>query len=165
MNRRLTLKSQLYSLSMTDKMSVEEHLRNVSTIVGQLVNLGIIVPDDELVDRVLTSLPTSWLIFRQMITNKENFMSFVELENLMIQEDGLRTRARDLEGSEEAMFVSRYNQRSNRFSSERETRGHHHFRGRSSYQRGLANPNSGSGGFIAQTSPPNGGSDHRSPNM
>jgi hypothetical protein len=44
-----------------------------------------------------------------MITNRENLVSFAELKNLMIQEDGLRTRARDLEGGEEAMFASRYN--------------------------------------------------------
>jgi hypothetical protein len=32
MNRHLSLKSQLYSLKMTDKMSIEEHLRNVSSL-------------------------------------------------------------------------------------------------------------------------------------
>jgi hypothetical protein len=114
---------------MTNRMSVEEHLRNVSTIVGQLANLGIIVPDEELVDRVLTSLSTSWLIFRQMITNREHVVSFTELENLLIQEDGLCTRARDLEGSEEAMFVSRYHQRSGRSSFARGDCGRHQPRG------------------------------------
>jgi hypothetical protein len=59
MNRRLTLKSQLYNLKMTEKMNIEEHLRSVSTITGALANIGVIVPDNELVDRVLTSLLSS----------------------------------------------------------------------------------------------------------
>jgi hypothetical protein len=164
MNRRLTLKSQIYSLSMTNRMSVEEHLRNISTIVCQLANLGTIVLDEELVDRVLTSLPTSWLIFRQMITNRENVVSFVELENLLIQEDGLRTRARDLEGSEEALFISRYNHHSGRPSFARGDRGRHHHRGRGSYHRGFPSSNPSGSNFVTHSSTPNGGSDHRSSN-
>jgi hypothetical protein len=162
MNRRLTLKSQLYGLLMTDRMSIEEHLRNVSTIVGQLANIGIVVLDEELVDRVLTSLPTSWLIFRQMITNREHPVSFAKLENLMIQEDGLHTRTRDLEGSEEAMFASRYNHRSGHSGSKR---GRSHFQGRNSYQRGFGNLNHSGGGSNPQPNSysTNGGSDHRSP--
>jgi hypothetical protein len=34
MNRRLSLKSQLYSLKMTEKMTIEEHLRNVSSLTS-----------------------------------------------------------------------------------------------------------------------------------
>jgi hypothetical protein len=50
MNRRLSLKSQLYSLKMTERMTIEEHLRNVSSLTGQLVNIGFAIPDEELVD-------------------------------------------------------------------------------------------------------------------
>jgi hypothetical protein len=58
MNKHLSLKSQFYSLKMTKKISIEEHLRHVSTLTGQLANIGITIPDDELVDRVFTSLLT-----------------------------------------------------------------------------------------------------------
>jgi hypothetical protein len=64
MNRRLTLKSQLYSLKMTKKMTIEEHLWNVSTFTGQIANIGIAIPNEELVDRVLTSLPSSWDLWK-----------------------------------------------------------------------------------------------------
>jgi hypothetical protein len=50
LNRRLSLKSQLYSLKMTERMTIEEHLRNVSSLTGQLVNIGFAIPDEELVD-------------------------------------------------------------------------------------------------------------------
>jgi hypothetical protein len=64
MNRRLSLKSQLYSLKMIEKMSIEEHLHNVSSLTRQLANIGITISDEEIVDRVLTSLPSSWETFR-----------------------------------------------------------------------------------------------------
>jgi hypothetical protein len=126
---------------MTNRMSVGEHLRNVNTIVGQLANMGIVVPYEELLDLVFKSLLASWFIFRQMITNRENFVYFAKLENLMIQEDGLRTRALELEGSEEPMFASRYNQRSSRspfgrfFSDWRCS----NFCGRGSFPQGFGN--------------------------
>jgi hypothetical protein len=36
-----------------------EHLKDISSLTMQLANIGCIVPDDELVDRVLTSMPPS----------------------------------------------------------------------------------------------------------
>ena len=100
MNRRMTLKSQLYSLKMSEKSTVEEHLRNVSSLLAQLANIGTLIPDEEIVDRVLTSLPASWSIFRQMICGREHPLSFLELEALLIQEDGVRARSRDQEDDE-----------------------------------------------------------------
>jgi hypothetical protein len=56
----------------------------VSSLIAQLANIGIIVLDEELVDRVLTNLPSNWTIFRQMICGKECPLSFIELESLLI---------------------------------------------------------------------------------
>ena len=39
MNQRLSLMSQLYSLKMTEKTSLESHLASISTLVGQLANI------------------------------------------------------------------------------------------------------------------------------
>jgi hypothetical protein len=44
---------------MTEKMSIDEHLRNISSLTGQLANTGVIVPDNELVDQALTSVSPS----------------------------------------------------------------------------------------------------------
>jgi hypothetical protein len=55
-NRRLTLKQQLYSLRMSERTTIDEHLRNIGSLTTQLANIGIVIADDELVDLVLTSL-------------------------------------------------------------------------------------------------------------
>jgi hypothetical protein len=55
MNRRLTLKGELYSLKMNEKTSIDEHLKAISMLVGQLANIDIAILDEELVNRVLTS--------------------------------------------------------------------------------------------------------------
>jgi hypothetical protein len=57
---------------MTDKTTIDEYLRTISTLTSQLVNIGVVVPDEKLVDRVLTSLPSSWNVFRQMVYGREN---------------------------------------------------------------------------------------------
>ena len=105
MNRRMSIKSQLYNLKMLEKTTIEEHLCTVSSLIAQLANIGTIVPDEELVDRVLTSLPPSWSIFRQMICGREHQLSFIELETLLIQEDGVCTRSREQDESNEAMML------------------------------------------------------------
>jgi hypothetical protein len=89
MNRRLSLKSQLYSLKMTEKMSIEEHLRHVSNFTRQLANIGIAIPDDELIDHVLTSLPASWDTLHQMISGRERSPTYDELEGIHILEDSI----------------------------------------------------------------------------
>jgi hypothetical protein len=71
MNRRLSLKSQFYSLKMMDKMTIEEHLRTVSSLTSQLANIGIAIPNEELVDCILISLLSNWETFRQMVSCRE----------------------------------------------------------------------------------------------
>ena len=69
---------------MIEKTIVDDHLRNINTITNQLANIGIVVPNEELLDRVFTSVPLNWSIFKQMASKKENPYSFSELESLMI---------------------------------------------------------------------------------
>jgi hypothetical protein len=95
MNRRLSLKSQLYNLNMIEKLSIEEHLRHVNSLIGQLANRGITITDDELVDRVLTSLPTSWDMLREMIFGRERPPTSDELEGLLLLEDNVRNLHRE----------------------------------------------------------------------
>jgi hypothetical protein len=51
------LKQQLYNLKMSEKTTIDEHLRNISSLASQLANIGIVVANDELVDLILTNLP------------------------------------------------------------------------------------------------------------
>jgi hypothetical protein len=71
MNRQLILKQQLYSLKMTHKTTIDEYLRTINTLTSELANIGVVIPDEELVDRVLTSLPSNWNVFKQMVYGRE----------------------------------------------------------------------------------------------
>lgn len=113
-NRRLALKSQLYNLRMTEKQSVEEHLRNISTLVAQLANIDAIIPDEDLIDRILMSLPDSWADFCGQVSTRETPITFIELEALLLQEDGRRSRFKNRSQVEEALIVEGGSNKSNR---------------------------------------------------
>jgi hypothetical protein len=135
MNRRLSIKSQLYSLRMSEKMSIEDLLRTVSDLTGQLANIGVIVPDEELVDRILTSLPSSWDVLRQLTTQRERPITFAELEAMLLHEDSIRSCNRDREEREEVLVLeqealySRFNPRDNRQPPSQSFTGRSAFRG------------------------------------
>ena len=59
-SRRLALKKKLYSLRMLEGKSLDSHLQEINSLVTQLASLGVSVPDEDLVDKVLSSLPKSW---------------------------------------------------------------------------------------------------------
>jgi hypothetical protein len=105
MNRRLSIKSQFYSLRMSEKMSIEDLLRTVSDLTGQLANIGVVVPDEELVDRVLTSLPSSWDVLHQLATQRECPIIFAKLEAMLLHEDNIRTPNLEREEREEALVL------------------------------------------------------------
>lgn len=84
MNRCLSIKSQLYRLRMTEKTSIGTHLSNVSSLVGQLANIGVEIPHEELVDRVPTNLPLNWDVFKLLVFGTEKSMTYEELESLIL---------------------------------------------------------------------------------
>jgi hypothetical protein len=40
-------------------------------LTSELANIGVVIPDEELVDRVLTSLPSNLNVFKQMVYGRE----------------------------------------------------------------------------------------------
>ena len=58
-SRRLSLKEKLYSLKLGKGKSIVEHLEDINLIVIQLVQLGIRIEDEDLVEFTLNSLPKS----------------------------------------------------------------------------------------------------------
>jgi hypothetical protein len=46
MNKKLTLKQQFHSLKMTEKTTVDEHLRNINILTSQLTNIGVVILDE-----------------------------------------------------------------------------------------------------------------------
>jgi len=85
---------------------MEEHLRSINSIVNQLPNIGVLLPDEDLVDRVLMSLPSNWMFMQQLINARENPITYSGLEALLLQEDAMKTRIEAQEEVEEAMAVS-----------------------------------------------------------
>ena len=66
----------------------------------------MLLPDEDLVDRVLMSLPSSWTFMRQLINARENPITYSGLEDLLLQEDAMETRINAQEEIEEAMAIS-----------------------------------------------------------
>ena len=56
-------------------------------------------------DRVLTSLFSSWDIFRQLVSTQEHPLSFADLESMLLHEDLMRAHSREHDHEEEAMTL------------------------------------------------------------
>lgn len=58
-SRRLSLKEQFYSLRLAEGKAISDHLQEINLLVTQLAHLGITIPNEDLVDTTLNSLPKS----------------------------------------------------------------------------------------------------------
>lgn len=56
------------------------------TSLKKLVNIGVIILDDKLIDKVFISLFLSWKLYIYIILGKKNTSSFNKLKNLLLQE-------------------------------------------------------------------------------
>ena len=71
-SKRLMLKERLDSMKLTEGTAIDSYLQDVNSVAFQQhVRLGSIVDDEELVHRVLASLPRSRSTFRQ-VQEREN---------------------------------------------------------------------------------------------
>jgi hypothetical protein len=134
--RRIMLKNQLYAMKMDDGKTMEENLSKINSIVDQLAGIGFHIPDKELVDLTINSLPRSWEIFSSVIAARDQLPSYPELENRILQED-MRRHIHD--DNEEALVATFH--RNTRSGFQRPFRG----RGRSSFRGGRGRGYRGSG--------------------
>lgn len=77
----------------------------VNNIFCQLANIRVAILDKELMNRVLTSLPSSWDIFRQLISTQEHPLSFADLESMLLHEDLMRACSRERDHEEQALSL------------------------------------------------------------
>ena len=113
-----------------------EHLRKVSELTRQLANIGVVVPDEELVDRVLTSLPPSWEVFRCMASNREMPYSLSKLKGRLLAEDAVRIRNKDDDESvmmAQSNFQPKFNCGGSNFSPRFGTRRTMSYHGRTNF--------------------------------
>src|SRR5215216_6675103 len=57
---RYEVSNKFYSCKMEENSSVSEHILKMSGYYNHLTQLGVILPDDSVIDRVLQSLPPSY---------------------------------------------------------------------------------------------------------
>jgi hypothetical protein len=129
-SRRLALKEQFYSLKLAEGKGITDHLQEINLLVTQLANLGIAIPDEDLVDLTLNSLPKSWSTFQQIKKGRERTPLFSELEGLLLQEELGRTLERRRDEAEEVNFVR---------TERGQSRGGRFFRGHNTYGWGTPN--------------------------
>jgi len=104
-SRWLSFKEQLYSFKLREGKIIRDHLQEVNLIVIQLANLGIGIPDEDLADITLNSLPRSWSTFKQIQKGRKWTPSFPELKGLLLQEEFGRKINRQRIQSEELNYV------------------------------------------------------------
>jgi hypothetical protein len=54
--------------------------------------MGVVTSDEDLVEKVLNSLPKSWSIFRQIQRGRDMPLLFFELEGLLLHEEVTRNQ-------------------------------------------------------------------------
>lgn len=102
-SRRLALKERLYSLRMQEGKTLDSHLQDVNSIVTQLASLGVMIPDEDLVDQMLSSLPKSWSTFKAILQGRERSPTFTELQGSMLHEES--SRITDRRDSDEVLYA------------------------------------------------------------
>lgn len=103
--RRLMLNHKLYTIRFPENRSVEDYLKTLGMLITQLGNFGTHLEDEEIVDVVLTGLPPSWNVFRQMMMARSVLPSFAELESALLLEAVRRDLDRNREDEDEALFA------------------------------------------------------------
>ena len=60
---RYEVSNKFYSCKMEENSSVSEHILKMSGYNNHLIQLGVDLPDDSVIDRILQSLPPSYKSF------------------------------------------------------------------------------------------------------
>jgi uncharacterized Tic20 family protein len=61
---KLALKEQLHFLKLAKRKGVAHHLQDINLLVTQLARMEVIISDEDLLEKILNSLPKSWSTFR-----------------------------------------------------------------------------------------------------
>jgi hypothetical protein len=60
---RYEISNKFYSCKMEENSSVSEHILRMSGYYNHMAQLGVVLPDEAIIDRVLQSLPPSYKSF------------------------------------------------------------------------------------------------------
>ncbi|CAM6105155.1 unnamed protein product [Calypogeia fissa] len=101
--RRSVLKRKLFSLRFIESATMSLNFSSINELLNQLAAVGVSFTNEELNGFVIDALPSSWEIFGNVIAGRETTLTFVQLENL-IREEEIRRSSHAFAG-EEALFA------------------------------------------------------------
>ncbi|CAM6103876.1 unnamed protein product [Calypogeia fissa] len=101
--RRSVLKRKLFSLRFPESATMSQNFSSINELLNQLAAVGVSFTNEELNGFVIDALPSLWEIFGSVIAGRETTPTFIQLENL-IREEEIRRSSRLFAG-EEALFA------------------------------------------------------------
>jgi hypothetical protein len=75
-SHNLSLRNQLRNMKMENSKSVSSYLMRVSQIRDQIVAIGDVISDKELVTTTLNGFPTFWILFVQGVCARSKLPKF-----------------------------------------------------------------------------------------
>jgi len=85
--RKIYLRNELYSLQMRESSNVSDHITAFKRVRDQLVAVGELVQDSELVSLLLRSLSSSFSVFATSVRTRSDALSFEVLCGMLYQEE------------------------------------------------------------------------------
>ncbi|CAM6128885.1 unnamed protein product [Calypogeia fissa] len=94
---RSVLERKLFSLRFPESATMSQNFSSINELLNQLAAVGVSFTNEELNGFVIDALPSSWEIFGSVIRGRETTPTFVQLENL-IREEEIRRSSRAFAG-------------------------------------------------------------------
>ena len=97
-NQKRVLKKRLRTLKLNKDEGVGCFFTKFAQVRDQLIAIGIVVDDDDLVQTVVDALPSSWETFMASVSGRENQPTFERRWHDCIEEEGRTSRKVTKEG-------------------------------------------------------------------
>ena len=102
---KLHLKQRLYSHSMAEGVSVEEHLTTLKEIVADLETFEVKYEEEDLGLILLCSLPVSYVTFRDTILYSHDTLTINEVYEALFSKEKMKKLIVGLEAHGDSLFV------------------------------------------------------------
>jgi len=83
----LLLKEKFHNLSMGDDTKVSYHLSNLNEIVCELETIGVKVEEEDISQRLIWSLPSSYELIKPVLMYDKKTLSFDEIASKILFEE------------------------------------------------------------------------------
>ena len=86
-SRKIFIFKELYKAELKQDGDMEEHINSIIKTVGQLIDLGEKIKDNEVIKFLLCSLPKSYDEFiRRLKCDSEHYLDFTSVKDMLINE-------------------------------------------------------------------------------